>query len=143
MAVGEQIEQWCLQQEEAYSNPVSCLFKRNFFLLYFKSEGWWLFNKKVSNNYYSPSPMHFGFFSFMFKPNTFYCSGGVIDTVEQEIIGSNLGRCMINFCFHRNCAKIPKLSAINHTKMCQEISLSITMSVQHSVNHYEKRRPTF
>ena len=36
-----------LEQGEAGSDPAKFNFLINFFLLCFKSEGWWLFNKKL------------------------------------------------------------------------------------------------
>ena len=49
----------------------------------------------------------------------------VVKLVEQwggsvlEILGLNPGQCKSKFYIQRNCAKIPKLSAINHKKFQQ------------------------
>ena len=51
-------------------------------------EGWWLVNKKVTNNFYSPSPRNFSFF-FMFKTRRLCSSGGVVGKAVGPILGSN------------------------------------------------------
>ena len=40
-----------LEQGEAGKNPARFNFLKPFFLLSFKSEGWWLFNKKLQINW--------------------------------------------------------------------------------------------
>ena len=102
-------------------------FFTNIFLLYLKSEGWWLVNKKVANNCYSPSQRKFSFSLY-----------GLVEQwgPTQEKRSSNPGQRMIHFHFQRNCVKISKLSAINSWKCPYKYQNCLQLITNESVKRF-------